>query len=63
MITFTAKVYGIAWAGYKASTKYVFYHKQPSRAEIKAKAGDFQNVTRIHLIKTTTTVERVKVGN
>ena len=50
-MTFTSydvKVSGLAWAGYKASTEYHFDHK-PTRAEVLAKAGDFQSVSRIQV--------------
>ena len=50
-MTFTSydvKVNGIAWAGYKASTKYHFDH-QPTRQEVMDKAGDFRQVTRIQV--------------
>lgn len=57
--TYTAKVYGIAWAGYKASTEYTFY-SHPTRAEILSRSGDFQDVSRIELTKRTVTVERCK---
>lgn len=46
--SYDVKVSGIAWAGYKASTEYHFDH-QPTRAEVIAKAGDFQAVTRIQV--------------
>lgn len=46
--SYDVKVSGIAWAGYKASTEYHFQH-QPTRAEVLAKAGDFQSVTRIQV--------------
>lgn len=58
---YTAKVYGITWAGYAASTKYTFY-RQPTRAEVMAKAGDFQSVTRIYLTRMVTTVESSNFG-
>lgn len=57
----TAKVYGVAWAGYRASTEYEFNHL-PTRAEVLTRAGDFQSVTRVVLTLTTTTIERVRVA-
>lgn len=57
----TAKVYGVAWAGYRASTEYDFDH-QPTRAEVLARAGDFQSVTRVVLILSTTTIERTRAA-
>lgn len=59
--TYTATVSGIAWAGYKASTAYGFTHR-PTRAEVMARAGDFQQVTRIGLLHTQTTVTRDKLA-
>lgn len=55
----TAKVYGVTWAGYKASTEYSFGGHRPTRTQVLAKSGDFQNVTRVELRAVTTTVERV----
>jgi hypothetical protein len=63
--SYTAVVNGIAWAGYKASCEYHFSH-HPTRAEVIAKSGDFQEVTRVKIIKRTVTIERVtcrKGGN
>jgi hypothetical protein len=53
--SYTAKVYGIVWAGYKASTKYYFTHR-PTRAEVLDRSGDFQKVTRIQLRATETRI-------
>lgn len=61
MTSYTAKVYGIAWAGYKVSTEYTFY-RQPTRAEVMAKASDFQSVTRIQLTRKVTTIESSNFG-
>lgn len=60
MTRFTAKVYGHTWAGYKGFTEYDFAH-QPTRAEVIARAGDFENVTRVELFRTDTAVKRVKM--
>jgi hypothetical protein len=57
---YTAKVNGLAWAGYKASTEYEFPHL-PTRADVLARSGDFQHVTRVSVTRTTTTIERVRV--
>jgi hypothetical protein len=54
---YKAKVSGIAWAGYKASTEYTFDSK-PTREGVMAKAGDFQAVTRISLSSETTIVRK-----
>ena len=62
-MTFTSydvKVSGLAWAGYKASTEYHFDHK-PTRAEVLAKAGDFQSVSRIQVTERTLTLN-TRVG-
>lgn len=60
---FTAKVYGLAWAGYKANTEYTFRQSTPpTRDQIKAR-GDFASITRIiltHVVERTT-ITRAKV--
>ena len=60
IVNFTAKVCGVAWAGYKASTEYDFGWTKPTREQIIAKAGDFQKVTRVELFKTETICSRVQ---
>ena len=60
IITYKAKVNGIAWAGYKASTEYDFGWTKPTRKQIIEKAGDFQQVTRVELFCTETSVSRVE---
>lgn len=58
--SYDAKVSGIAWAGYKASTEYSFDH-QPTREEVLAKAGDFESVNRIQVIERVLTLN-TRVG-
>lgn len=55
MKSYTVKVSGIVWAGYKASTEYTFNH-QPTRAEVLTRTGDFQ-----HVAKTTIRCTETKV--
>ena len=42
-MTYTAKVYGRAWAGYMATTEYTFDHA-PTKEDIEKKAGDFESL-------------------
>jgi hypothetical protein len=42
-MTYTVVVVGHLWSGPLSSYEYEFYH-EPTEAEIKAKAGDFQSV-------------------
>ena len=59
---YIARVWGRVWAGYKASTEYDFPgDTTPNRKQILQRAGDFQSVTRISVVKRTVTIERVKV--
>ena len=53
--SYVVKVSGVAWAGYKASTEYHFDH-QPTRAEVLARAGDFESVSRIQVTERTLTL-------
>jgi hypothetical protein len=46
--SYDVKVAGIIWDGGKGYTTYRF-DRQPTRAEVLAKAGDFQKVTRIQV--------------
>ena len=59
--SYTAEVTGIAWSGHEASTEYKFDHK-PTRAEIVARSGDFQQITDVLLTVTHTTTTRVVIG-
>lgn len=61
MTKYTAHVYGIVWAGYKASTSYDF-NQLPSREDVMERAEDFQQVTRIKVTKTTVTVEPCRLA-
>lgn len=62
IVSFEVKVYGLAWAGYKASTTYHFNTIQPTREQIAEKCGDFQHVTHMRMLKRTVTLERVKIA-
>jgi len=57
----TAKVWGVVWQGHRASTEYEFNHL-PTRADVLARSGDFQHVTRIEATKTQTLVVRESRG-
>ena len=48
--TFEVTVIGWCWAGYKASTSYVFDHK-PTEGEIKDKAGDFSQIIDVRIVE------------
>jgi len=58
---YTAKVSGVIWLGCKASTQYDF-PSLPTRADVLAKAGDFQHVTKIQVTATQTTITRVRLA-
>ena len=52
---YQASVRGTIWQGGEGCTSYKFDHK-PTRAEVMAKAGDFEQVTAITLMQKITKV-------
>jgi hypothetical protein len=58
--TYTARVNGRIWNGSRAYTDYTFDH-QPTRAEIES-IGDFSQVGRIVLTRTSVTIEHAKLA-
>jgi hypothetical protein len=54
MTRYEALVDGVLWQGGKGYTSYSFGNK-PTRAQVIAKCGDFQEVTRIRLHRIVTT--------
>jgi hypothetical protein len=55
---YIAKVKGLAWAGYKASTEYTFDYA-PSKEEIKRQSGDFQFITSAQVMRRELSLETV----